>query len=220
MTVEIVFQNEHFIAVDKPSGWLSVPSRRGQDEERPCLTYELRRDRGDVFPVHRLDFEVSGLILFARNAKAHAAANAWFESRAVHKTYHALTGTAENLEHYKGEWVLWESKILRGKKRAYEKPFGKLAQTRVRILQQGLLFGEEALLWELCPLTGRSHQLRFELAKHGFPILNDLLYGGKPCQHAGIFLRSIQLDLSQCSHRELFSLPNVLQVEGLSQVIG
>ena len=65
--LKIVFENPRFLVVDKPSGWLSVPGRQGEADPRPCLSRELRA-RGQVFPVHRLDEEVSGLILFARDA--------------------------------------------------------------------------------------------------------------------------------------------------------
>ncbi|MBS1983183.1 MAG: RNA pseudouridine synthase, partial [Bdellovibrionales bacterium] len=72
--MKIVFENPHFLAADKAPGWLSVPSRLGADDARPCVGRELEKTHGRVWPVHRLDLEVSGLILFARNAEAHRAA--------------------------------------------------------------------------------------------------------------------------------------------------
>ncbi len=90
--LKIIFQNQHFVAVDKPAGWLSVPSRWGTDEERPCVGLLLQEQlRSKIYPVHRLDEPVSGLLLFALNAAAHRAANAWFADHHIQKTYEAMT---------------------------------------------------------------------------------------------------------------------------------
>ncbi|HMN69804.1 MAG TPA: pseudouridine synthase, partial [Bdellovibrionales bacterium] len=72
--MNIVFENENLIAVDKPHGWLTTPARSA-DDPRPCLGRELQAAVGSqVYPVHRLDFEVGGLVLFARTAQAHRVA--------------------------------------------------------------------------------------------------------------------------------------------------
>ena len=58
----VLFENENFIAVDKKSGVLSVPSRMGKEDPRPVLGLELQETlKKQIFPVHRLDFEVSGM---------------------------------------------------------------------------------------------------------------------------------------------------------------
>ena len=87
----IVFQNEHFVIVDKAPLVLSVPSRMGEDETRPVLGLILEKDLGrTVYPVHRLDFEVQGLIMYALTPAAHKAGNAWFEQKIVFKKYSAI----------------------------------------------------------------------------------------------------------------------------------
>jgi tRNA pseudouridine32 synthase/23S rRNA pseudouridine746 synthase len=65
------------------------------------------------------------------------------------------------------------------------------------------------LYWILEPLTGRAHQLRFELSRHGYPIVGDVLYGAKDIFEKGIALRAIELDLSKVNDR--FGLPEKLQ---------
>src|SRR5262249_37266290 len=108
-----------------------------------------------------------------------------------------------------GTSYVWKSKLLRGKKRAYESPAGKLAETRA------LYTGSRpaGALWELHPKTGRPHQLRVHLAQHGFPILGDVLYGAKqPRDGGGIALRAVRLSLRGCSGREVFGLPEDLSV--------
>ncbi len=205
-----VFENESFVAVDKPAGWLTVPSRMGKSDPRPCLGPALEAElSARLWPVHRLDLEVSGLVLFARHAEAHRAASSWFENHRVHKRYEALTERRAPPPPLQSE-VVWQSKLLRGKKRSYESPHGKEATTKARCL------GGEPLRWELWPETGRPHQLRVHLSRAGFPILGDALYGAEQPFTSGIALRAVQLDFSDCEGRGVFDLPDRLEVPGLS----
>lgn len=190
MQLQIIFENQDWVVVDKPGGVLSVPARFS-DDPRPVLGHLLQAQlKQQIFPVHRLDFEVSGLIMFAKNANAHRLGNSWFENKKVTKTYFAWT---------EGEWVgehkgQWQCKILRGKKRAYESPVGKDSLTSFEFLgksPQGLL------QWHLNPITGRSHQLRYEMYRHQCPIVGDTLYGAKQTLADGaIGLRAFRLDLT------------------------
>lgn len=202
----IVFQNEHFVIVDKAPLVLSVPSRMGEDETRPVLGLILEKDLGrTVYPVHRLDFEVQGLIMYALTPAAHKAGNAWFEQKIVFKKYSALSMPAKDGEFKVGVPLEWKCRLLRGKKRAYESPHGKDSLTKallVSILDSGYFH------WELSPITGRSHQLRYELFRHGMPIVGDQLYGSDlKFDQEGIALRSFMLDFSKAKNREDFSLP-------------
>lgn len=92
--MKILFENPQFLVIDKPAGWLSVPGRQGEDDVRPCLGRELEKTHGRIWPVHRLDLEVSGLILYARTAAAHREASMAFERHRVQKTYQAFTAAA------------------------------------------------------------------------------------------------------------------------------
>lgn len=110
---KIVFQNSFFVAVDKSAGTLSVPSRLGEKEERPCVGTMLQKELGrQIYPCHRLDFEVSGLLLFALEKDAHRIASRWFEQGEIQKKYEAWT-TGEEPTFSK---EVWHSKLLRGKK--------------------------------------------------------------------------------------------------------
>lgn len=201
----VVFENAYFLIVDKPSGWLSVPSREGESDKRNCVSLELKKNHALILPVHRLDFEVSGLLSFAKTKDAQRAANSWFEKHEIVKTYFAKTeGDAELAKKSGGRW---ESQLVRGKKRAFEAPHGKKSVTLARFLGPF-----ENLHWELQPLTGRSHQLRYELAKRKFPIIGDVLYGAQPDKESQIELRAIRLDFSKCSLKENYDLPNEVRV--------
>ncbi|MEK6773425.1 MAG: pseudouridine synthase [Bdellovibrionota bacterium] len=224
--MKIIFQNENFIAVDKESGVLTVPSRLGTKDDRPVLGVELQNQlKQQVFPVHRLDFEVSGLVLFSLNAKAHALASGWFEKKQVLKTYRAIAAI-QNFDHWPEnipcardpidgpteEPFLWKSRILRGKKRSFESPHGDLAETLAHLMVVDKI--KNRAEWKLYPLTGRSHQLRFELSRHGFPIYGDQLYGSKiKVEGHHIALRATGISFKKIVGERL-GLPENLNVPG------
>jgi 23S rRNA-/tRNA-specific pseudouridylate synthase len=211
LRMRILFQNEHFVAADKPAGWLSVPSRQGAADPRPVFGTKLQEDLGQrLWPVHRLDEEVSGVMLFALDAEAHKRANKWFEDRLVEKTYEAYSEGAAPVDDKRIPKV-WRSTLLRGKKRAYESPHGKPAETEAIYIGQARYSDTEALHWHLSPRTGRPHQLRYELAHRGFPIVGDSLYGAKKTFVTGaIALRCVRLSFAACPDAvELGLLPDV-----------
>ncbi len=121
--MKTVFSNAHFVAIDKPAGVLSVPSRFSDSLEnkdsRPVARTWLQEHLGcRLFPVHRLDFEVSGILLFAKSAKAQTTASRWLEQKKIQKTYSALSEFAKEpakLPSF-GETQTWEAKLLRGKR--------------------------------------------------------------------------------------------------------
>lgn len=221
--IQIVFENEHFVVCDKPHGVLSTPSRFEDEDDRFCLGTELQKSLGlQIYPVNRLDFEVSGLVVYAKTAEAHRKANAWFEHKTVTKTYRALT-TGQSFVHIPanipnprmklnlevGCRFEWTSRILRGKRRAYESPQGKdcLTVAVFRGLQ------ESRQIWDLNPVTGRAHQLRFDLSRHGFPILGDKLYGSEvELEKNKIALRSYKIDFSSAPGASTLGLPEQIEV--------
>jgi tRNA pseudouridine32 synthase/23S rRNA pseudouridine746 synthase len=223
--IQIVFENSHFVICDKPAGVLSTPSRMGAEDERNCLGLALQKQLGvQIYPVHRLDFEVSGLVMYAKTADAHRKANAWFEHKQVSKTYRALT-TAQDFSHIPanvknsrekfnvsvGQKFEWKSRILRGKRRAFESPEGKDSLTLSEYLGTN---AQGYLQWDLQPVTGRSHQLRFDLSRHGFPIVGDALYGSK-IKYDGensIALRAYQIDFSKAPGAQELQLPHMIQL--------
>lgn len=228
MKLEIVFENENFVVLDKPAMVLTTPSREGASDARECLGLALQNQLGQqIFPVHRLDFEVSGLVMFAKKAKAHAVANGWFEHKSVFKVYQAFT-TDQNFDHIPANVkndrkklvlnadakFLWTSRLLRGKKRAYDHATGKPSETEAVYLGKDGKTGWHR--WELHPLTGRPHQLRYELSAHGFPIVGDALYGSKVSfTRPGIALRAVRIDFTKTPGAREFGLPATIEVAAL-----
>lgn len=201
---KVAFENESFIVIDKSHGVLTTPARLGGDP-RSCLGRELQEAMGvQIYPVHRLDFEVAGLVVFAKTPPAHRLAQSWFEQLSVQKTYEALSEVAPTAEQ---PWQEWRSKLVRGKRRSFEAEHGKEAITRARVMQR-----PGQLLWQLQPVTGRPHQLRVHMAKFASPILGDGLYSKNPGGTA-IALKAVGLNFSKVGQR--LGLPEELLITGL-----
>lgn len=225
--ISIVFENDNFVVCDKPSGVLTTPSRHADEDSRKCLGTALQADLGQqIFPVHRLDFEVSGLVLFAKNADSHRQANHWFENKLVQKTYRAFT-TEQDFSHIPanipgervplsletGNSFAWESRQLRGKKRSFLSPAGKPSQTKAEFLGRN---SQQFLSWNLQPVTGRPHQLRLDLSRHGFPILGDKLYGSRvEWGVQAIALRAFEINFSRSPKAKILGLPEAIEVVAL-----
>lgn len=216
--MRVLYKNEFFVAADKPAGWLAVPSRQGKADPRPVFGLKLQEELGQrLWPVHRLDEEVSGVMLFALTADAHRKANKWFEDRLVDKTYEAYSEGDAPVEDKRIPKV-WRSTLLRGKKRAYESPRGKPAETEAIFVGQADFSGKSALHWHLLPRTGRPHQLRYELAHRGYPIVGDALYGSKKTFAAGaIALRCVRLSFASCPDAKALGLEQDLRADSLEE---
>lgn len=220
--IQVVFQNSDFIVCDKPAMVLSVPARDMKDP-RPCLGITIQKElHKKIYPVHRLDFEVSGLIMYAFNEKSHRMSQDWFQKKIIHKKYVAKTRTQDfshwppNISHPQdkieatvGQKFVWHSKIVKGKRRSFAAAYGDAAETHAEITG----FQDSILNWILEPVTGKSHQLRFELSQRGFPILGDQLYGSKvQYSSEGIALRSVELDFSEISADKRAGLPEHIKI--------
>lgn len=227
--IKVIFENNDFIACDKPAGVLSVPDRHKSD--RPCLGLELQKQKNiQIFPVHRLDLEVSGVILFAKNSRGHKASQDWFSKKLLQKKYKALTlnqdfshwpanvpARNDKLDLTPGSEFNWKMKILRGKRRSFESPHGDNSETKAIYQGRRGEFNE----WDMYPITGRAHQLRLELSRHGFPIVGDQLYGSKvTLNHSQwpfgpLALRAVEITFNEQICKD-FDFPYVLSATYLS----
>lgn len=185
--MRVLFDSPQVVVVDKPPGITTIPDRNGSDSVHGMLERSLGVK---LWIVHRLDREVTGVLVFARDALSHRYLSMSFESHSARKTYSARTGGV--IPGAVGLRIRWENKLQRGKKRSYPSPHGKPAVTEA-ILDGGRT-GD--LLWTLSPLTGRNHQLRVHLAQAGYPIFGDELYGSDRLWEDGaIALRAVRLQI-------------------------
>ncbi|MFI5124754.1 MAG: RluA family pseudouridine synthase [Chitinophagales bacterium] len=169
---EILCENDAFIVLNKPAGLLSVPDRK---QSSPSLKDLLIARYGQIFTVHRLDRETSGVIVFAKNAETHRYLSGIFEKREVKKIYSGLvTGTLLNASGLIEEPIA-EHPAKNGSMMIHRK--GKPAVTGFEVLQD---FGRYSLV-KFDLFTGRTHQIRVHMKHIGHPIVCDDLYGdGKP----------------------------------------
>ena len=168
----IIYEDETLIALNKPSGLLSIPDREGKDISLKKLLTE-KYDR--IFTVHRLDKDTSGLIVFAKTEEAHKHLSKQFEERQTEKIYEGFV--LGSLAEKKGtiDAPIAEHPAKKGLMTVYRK--GKESITDYEVLEDLKIFS-----WVQFQIhTGRTHQIRVHAKHIGHPILCDDLYGdGKP----------------------------------------
>ena len=180
----IIYEDDSIIVADKPAGMLSVPGNTGQPSFMELLEKSSadreRRDRSRILPVHRLDMDTSGIIIYAKTEEAQRNLRQQFEARKIQKTYLADLDIPEKWPHREGETgtisLPLAPDILDRPRQKADTEKGKRAISEYRILS---IRGKRASA-ELHPLTGRTHQLRVHAAhKHGLgaPVIGDRLYG-------------------------------------------
>jgi len=176
----VLHEDNHCLAVLKPAGMLTMGDRTGDltmvDLARQYIKAKYRKP-GNVYlgVVHRLDRPVSGVLLFARTSKSAARLSEQFRTGRIEKVYHAwVSGVPREAA---GEWTdyLKKDSMANVVHRTVERSAGsQRAVLRYRIVRQ---VGEQSLL-EIRPATGRSHQIRAQLAVRQLPIVGDVKYGG------------------------------------------
>lgn len=191
--LEILYEDRDILVVDKAPGLLTV----GTDSEKERTAYYrltnyvrkgCARSRNRIFIVHRLDREVSGILVFAKNieAKEHLQRQ-WddAEKRYLAVVFGWLNPREGTLTSY-----LIENKahVVRS---TSDRVHGKLSHTAYRVLRESA----EYSLVEVALLTGRKHQIRVHLSENGNPIVGDKKYGGGDGAHHRVALHAISLAL-------------------------
>lgn len=168
----ILFENEYFIALNKPAGVLSIPDRV---QSEPSLKDMLLEKYGSIFTIHRLDRETSGIILFAKDEGTHKYFSRLFEERSVKKYYLGLVHGTPSNKSGRIEAPIMEHPVFKGQMVINKK--GKPSLTDYELLET---LGKYSLV-KFQIHTGRTHQVRVHAKSIGNPIVCDPLYGdGKP----------------------------------------
>lgn len=176
--LEIVYEDEWLVAVNKPSGVLSVPGIVGGTSVQQWLREEYLRCN-ELFVVHRLDMATSGVLVAAKSMEVYKAMQALFASRDVKKEYIALLDGVPSADSGTISLPLAADYDARPRQKVDYRN-GKEAVTRYDILDVVGYDGKQCALVRFEPLTGRTHQLRVHSAyKDGLdvPIVGDALYG-------------------------------------------
>ena len=195
--IPVLFENDDIIAVDKPEKLASIPERNRENVSLLRILSETMERK--LYTVHRLDKQVSGVILFAKTPEAHRQLNLLFEHRQVHKTYMALVH---------GE--------IAGQRGVIDKPLrcfgsgrmgedierGKPCRTEFSVLER--LQGYS--LVRVHPVTGRKHQIRAHFFGIGHPVVGDTLYGDKSIQKTfpRLMLHSLEIEFIESTAKKIF----------------
>lgn len=172
--LDILFQDADILAINKPSGLLTIPD--GFQPNLPHVRALLEPTWGRLWIVHRLDKGTSGVLLLARNPETHRQLNDQFTRHSIQKEYHAIVVGSP----VKDQWdVTFPLKVNgdRDHRTVIDTISGKPASAHFTTLQR---FAGGYSLLAVQPHTGYTHQIRAHLAACGLPILGDTLYKSKP----------------------------------------
>jgi len=184
-----IFENDYFIALNKPAGVLSIPDRM---QSEPSLKDKLIEKYGSIFTIHRLDKETSGIIIFAKDEATHKFYSKQFEERSVEKFYMGLVHGLPAHKTGSIDAAIMEHPVFKGQMVINKK--GKPSLTDYEVVEN---YGKFTLV-KFQLHTGRTHQIRVHAKNIGHPIVCDPLYGdGKP-----VLLSSIKKKFKLSKHDE------------------
>lgn len=176
LPLDILYEDDHILAVDKPAGLLIHPSRSqftGTLANRVIGYYQRTGQTGAFHPVTRLDRDTYGVVLLGKNSYAHAMLSQLQENAALEKVYEATV--LGHMPQPEGQIEAPIARLPLPSLLRCVSPEGKPSQTRYQVLRENPTHS----LVRLWPLTGRTHQLRVHCAYVGCPILGDPQYGNE-----------------------------------------
>lgn len=168
MSIDIIVETADFVAVNKASGLLSIPDRMGVEKSLKDL---LKQRYGNIYTVHRLDRDTSGIIIFAKHEESHKALSLLFESREMEKFYLGLVNGQMMNTSGSIDAAIMEHPGKTTKMMTHVK--GKPSLTDYEVVEQFRLFS-----WVRFQIhTGRTHQIRVHMQHIGHSIVCDEIYG-------------------------------------------
>ncbi len=181
MNVEVIYEDNHLIIVNKRAGEIVQGDKSGDEpllERVRQYIKETYAKPGNVFCglVHRLDRPVAGLVVFAKTSKGLSRMNELFRNGGVRKTYWAITRNCP--EEHEGQLTHWITTVEKtNKSTAHKSPKANAKEARLsyKLIAQSNRYS----LLEVNLETGRKHQIRVQLSAMGCPVRGDLKYGDK-----------------------------------------
>lgn len=205
--MQILFEDDFIICVNKPPMVLSQPSYAKEKKPVRDLVEEMRSDlKNSLYLHHRLDYETSGVFLMSKSKLANAPLTEMFKKHSFQKVYHCLSRPnqlvagkkvqCDILKNDQTEWVIKNfmapAKGMDNKKRRMisVKSGGWTAETHFQIIKTTPVFH----YIQCIPKTGRTHQIRQHLQESYRSILGDGIYGGKSSAVPRLMLHAFQLN--------------------------
>ena len=196
MTPDIISENDRWIALNKPFGLLSIPDREGKE----ISLKEMLQDRyGQIFTVHRLDRNTSGVILFAKDEDTHKFLSQAFEDRSVQKFYVGIVQGSPSQKQGTIDQPIAESTTKRGVMLIHKR--GKASITDYEVLED---FSSYSFV-RFQIHTGRTHQIRVHMQFLGHPLVCDEIYGDPTPVLLSSIKRKYKLSKSELEERPIMS---------------
>ncbi|OQP51060.1 RNA pseudouridine synthase [Niastella yeongjuensis] len=195
-SLEIIAENDHFIVINKPPGLLSIPDREGKEIS---LKEILQQKYDQIFTVHRLDRETSGIIVFAKDPETHKFLSQAFEERTVEKYYQGIVVGTLPEKQKTIDAPIAENTVKRGVMIIHQR--GKHAVTDYEVLED---FGKFSLV-QFRIHTGRTHQIRVHMQYVGHPLVCDEVYGDGIPVKISSFKRNYKLSKNEEEEKPILS---------------
>lgn len=216
--IDILFEDDHLLVVNKPSGLDTHPNEPGQTNTLANAVAFYLQSKGEfrkVIHIHRLDKDTTGAVLFAKHAFVGAILDRMLEERKIHRTYLALANGLIKKKRGTINEPIGRDRHHPTKRRV--SPTGQKAITHYQVLK---IFPKTNCSLIQCSLeTGRTHQIRVHLSSIGFPLVGDSLYGEKKAfsrqaLHAAklAFIHPITLEKVEC-HAPFLDNPAIFPAE-------
>ncbi|WP_412972177.1 pseudouridine synthase [Glaciecola sp. MF2-115] len=188
-TEEVIFQDELILVAFKPH---FLPVTPGGQHVEECLQNRLRKrfSNQQIQAVHRIDKATAGLVLFSLNSDSRKHYHHLFETHQVSKTYQAIASTINKPVNEHEQWEV-KNRLVKSEPRFLMKIVDGEANSHSRI--RCLKAGDDKALFELNPVTGKTHQLRLHMQSLGWPLLNDNYYPELQVSQPGEFSQPLQL---------------------------
>lgn len=218
ISLKVIYEDEHLVAIDKPVGMVVHPSTSNWDSTLlNALFYRYSNlssvgDSARSGLIHRLDKDTSGIVLVGKTNEGLWYYSKLFAERKIEKTYLAVVrgdfyekfGPTEQIV----DNFLGRNQINRKKFAKVPPSKGKKAITSISFLRTLKYQGQPYSLLKVMPKTGRTHQIRVHLSELGFPILGDVVYG-KGTSYSRLMLHAWKLKLTMLTgeKKELEAVP-------------